>query len=156
MAGKKYQSCLVPFENEILTLRRRKPPMSFPQIAEYLKEKYQISVRRQTIETFLKIRLKGFKQCKYAWSINPAKAESQPATELPSVNKQTVSEVRKAPKQPVSVNPTTPTEQETEFKMEWSDVYNLHRLPPEEAAERRRRIAEKRKLMEEQHKGENK
>jgi len=158
MAGKKYQSCLVPFENEILTLRRLKPPMSFPQIAEYLKEKHQISVRRQTIETFLKIRVKGFKQCKYAWGINPINSVSQRITEVQPLPKQTVSEVRETPKQSVAVNTATTTEQPRKkiLNMEWSDVYNLTRMSDEEAAERNKRIEEKRKrLMEEQLKKEN-
>ena len=89
MAGKKYQSCLVPFENEILTLRRRVPPVSFPKIAEYLKENHKISVKRQTIETFLKIRARGFKPCRYAEAIKPAGTTNQPTTEIPSLPQQT-------------------------------------------------------------------
>jgi len=91
MAGKKYESCLTPFENEILDLRRKRPPVSFPKIAEYLKEKHQISVRRQTIETFLKIRARGFKTCKYVAAIeqlnavNPPVAESVLQTHTPTV-----------------------------------------------------------------------
>jgi hypothetical protein len=42
MAGKPYQSCLMPYEKEIVTLRRRKPPMSYSQIAALLYEKYKI------------------------------------------------------------------------------------------------------------------
>jgi hypothetical protein len=81
MAGKKYESCLAPFENEILDLRRKRPPVSFPKIAEYLKEKHQISVRRQTIETFLKIRARGFKTCKYVAAIEQLNAVNPPAAE---------------------------------------------------------------------------
>jgi len=137
MAGKKYQSCLVPFENEILALRRRKPPMPFPQIAEYLKEKHQISVRRQTIETFLKIRMKGYKPCKYAWNIEPINDVNQPTTEVPSLPKQTVLEAQETPTQLVADKPSIPIEPKKVFKIQYSDVYNLTRLSDEEAAERR-------------------
>ena len=65
MAGKKYQSCLAAYENEIIALRRKRPPMPYSQIAELLREKYQIAVRRETIHNFLKVRAKGFKSCKY-------------------------------------------------------------------------------------------
>ena len=34
MAGKKYQSCLVPFEDEIIALCRKRPPMPYSQIEE--------------------------------------------------------------------------------------------------------------------------
>jgi len=88
MAGKKYQSCLAAYENEIIALRRKKPPTPYSQIAELLREKYKIAVRRETIHNFLKVRAKGFKPCAYAWSIN---ADNQPTTEVPSAQKQTVS-----------------------------------------------------------------
>jgi hypothetical protein len=48
MAGKKYQACLVPYENEIIALRRKKPPTPYSQIAELLRDKHQIMVRRET------------------------------------------------------------------------------------------------------------
>jgi len=39
--GKPYQSCLAPYEDEIIALRRRKLPMSYAKIAQYLHEKHQ-------------------------------------------------------------------------------------------------------------------
>jgi len=158
MWGKPYQSCLAPFENEILELRRRKRPMSCAQIAEHMKKTHQIQVSRGTVLNFLKVRAKGYKPCKYAGCIEPINDAYKPATEVPYIQKQTVSEVRETPKQPVAVKSVTPTKQfpEVEFKMEWSDVYNLTRMSDEEAAERNKRIEEKRKrLMEEQLKKEN-
>ena len=145
MGGKPYQSCLAPFENEILELRRRKRPKSCAEIAEHMRNVHNIKVSRGTVLNFLKVRAKGYKPCKYAWSIKPMNAENDTTTKA-------VSEVHETPKQSVAVNSETPTEQpqETKFKMEWSDVYNLHRLPPEEAAERNRRIAEKRRMLEEE------
>ena len=92
MAGKKYQSSLVPYENEIIALRRKRPPIPYSQIAELLREKYQITIRRETIHNFLKVRAKGFKSCKYAASIN---ANNQPTTKVPSVQKQTALQTSK-------------------------------------------------------------
>ena len=162
MAGKTYQSCLVPFEKEIIALRRKKPPTPYAKIAEYMQEKHQIKVCRETIFSFIKIRAKGYKTCKYAWNIESTDNEDQPTTEAPSLSKQTVSEVQETPKQSVTETPKpkTVTEQnqkpEWTFKMPWSDVYNLTRMSDEEAAERNKRIEEKRKrLMEEQLKKEN-
>jgi len=60
--------------------------MPFPAIAELLKEKYQVSVTRQAIQKYLKVRVKGFPVCKYAWNIEPVSATNQPATEAPSVS----------------------------------------------------------------------
>ena len=157
MGGKPYQSCLAPFENEILGLRRRRRPMSCAQIAEHMKEKHKIQVSRGTVLNFLKVRAKGFKPCKYAECIEPINDVTPLTTELPSLSKQTVSEIRETPKQPVVVKrASTPTESKKILNMQWSDVYNLTRMSDEEAAARNKRIEEKRKrLMEEQLKKEN-
>ena len=141
MAGKKYKSCLVPFENEIVALRRKRPPTPYSQIAEYLKEKHQISVRRQTIETFLKIRAKGFKRCKYAESIEAANAANRPATETPSAQKQAVLKTSKALPEVSTFNPS-------EVKItEYSPTWNLHRPKTEEEREAYRQY-----LRNEKHK----
>ena len=157
MAGKPYQSCLAPFENEIVALRRQKPPMSCANIAKHLQNKYQIAVHRQTILDFLKVRAKGFKQCKYAWNIEPINDVIQPTKETSSLSQQTVSELRETPKQSVVVKPAAASaEPKKILNMQWSDVYNLTRMSDEEAAARNKRIEEKRKrLMEEQLKKEN-
>jgi hypothetical protein len=34
MPGKPYQSCLIPYADEIASLRERRPPMPYAQIAE--------------------------------------------------------------------------------------------------------------------------
>jgi len=46
MTGKPHQSRLVPYESEILDLRRHRPPMPYFQIADLLKEKYNRAVRQ--------------------------------------------------------------------------------------------------------------
>jgi len=157
MAGKKYQSCLVPFEDEILALRGTSPPTPYSKIVEYLKDKHKISVRHVTIYSFLKTRAKGYKPCRFTESIKQAKAANQPTTETPSLSKPTVSEIRETQKQSVAVKPAaTSAEPKKILNMKWSDVYNLTRMSDEEAAARNKRIEEKRKrLMEEQLKKEN-
>ena len=138
MSETNYGSCLAPFEREIITLRKRRPPMSFPKIAEYLKQEHKISVRRQTIEAFLKVRAKGYKPCKYAWLIEPESAANQPATETPSLKKQTAFQTSK-PKIEGITKPTA-LSQADGFKMEFSEHYNLHRLTDEQAEAYRQQL----------------
>ena len=64
VAVKPYQSKLMPYEDEIITLRRKKRPVSYSQIAELLQEKYQLTISRGTIFSFIKLQVKRF--------INPA------------------------------------------------------------------------------------
>src|SRR5687767_2689870 len=54
--GKPYQSILIPYEEEILSLRRQRPSMAFGSIAELLMEKHQVSIQRATICKFVKVR----------------------------------------------------------------------------------------------------
>ena len=154
--GKPYQSCLIPYEKEIIDLRRKKPPMPFSRIAEYLNEKYQISVRRQTIKKFLKVRAKGFKPCKYAWSIEPETAENLSATKVTPVLAKSLaatSAQEKSQKQPAKEKPTTSEAsgwKSEPFKMKYSETYNLPRLSPEEAEVRNKIIEQK--MWEKYHK----
>ena len=135
--GKPYQSCLIPYEDEIIALRRRKRPLSCAQIAEHLKEKYQITVRRQTILNFLKVRAKGFKPCKYAWDIKPdnnAQPEAPPIIQTP------------IPKPlPIAAQPmpaTAKDEQPVKFSYKYDPEKSLTRLPPEVAAAMRKKLDE--------------
>jgi hypothetical protein len=59
MPGKPYQSCLIPFGEEISSLRQRRPPMPYAQIAEVLRQTHNLSVRRETIFKFVKVRSGG-------------------------------------------------------------------------------------------------
>ena len=45
MAYNTYHSRLIPYEKEIVTLRRQKPPMPYARIAELLMEKYNLSIQ---------------------------------------------------------------------------------------------------------------
>ena len=132
MNGKPYQSILVPYEDEINILRRRRPPYSYARIAEILKEKYQISVCRETIFRFVKVRSKNSKV--YAIYGAPLPKKQEPVqTTPPQVNQ---------PKS-ATVSPTqTP---KPYFDFPFSETYNLHRLPPEEAAARLKKLEEREK-----------
>jgi hypothetical protein len=142
MPGKPYQSCLSPHGDEIIVLRRRRPPMPYSQIASLLREKYQIVVRREAIYSFIKIRAKqGSKTCKYAWSVEPSDASNKPTMVTPSLQNPAA-----LPKPPVSDKPKQTGEHKPKtFNMPFSETYNLTRLTPEELATRRKKLEEKEK-----------
>jgi len=158
--GTPYQSCLEPFIDEIVGLRQsqHKRPVSCAKIAKYMKDKHKITVTRQAIYEFLKIRAKGYKPCKYAGNIEALGIVNQPTTEVLSLPKQTVSEVQETPTQSVAIKSVKSIEKPRKqiLNMEWSDSYNLTRMSDEEAAARNKRIEEKRRILEEeQRKKEN-
>jgi len=62
MSGKPFQSILIPYEHEILTLRRQRPPMAFARIAELLMEKHQVPIQRAAICKFVKLRARWKKK----------------------------------------------------------------------------------------------
>ena len=132
MAGKPYQSCLIPFEEEIMTLRQKRPPMSFSKIAEYMQEKHQISVTRQTILLFLKVRAKGFKPCQYVESIKQTSTANQPAIVV-STESKPLAGTQAAVPMPSSGKTTVKGEPKA-FRYSYDPEQNLTRLPPEEAA----------------------
>ena len=79
--GKPYQSCLEPYEDEIIALRRETPPVPYKIIAEYMREEHQIEIRPESIFYFIKRRVLGLKRLKYdAWTIK-SKAEIKAETE---------------------------------------------------------------------------
>jgi len=141
--GKPYQSCLVPYENEIIALRRKKPPVPYSQIAELLCEKYQLRIHRGTIYSFMEIRSKESyknKFCKHAWNM-----EFNNTAEIPTLQKSPLLETPKPaitdkPKPAVTLHP-----EERAFNFPFSETYNLHRVSPEEAAARLKKLEEKEK-----------
>ena len=149
MPGKPYQSSLIPYADEIISLRRKRPPMPYSKIAELLCTKYQLAVCRETIFYFIKLRVKkGYKPCKYdAWDIEPVDTNNQPTTEVPLKQKPTIVQTPK----PAAQDKTEPTAQTVDsskpgrFEMQFSETYNLTRLPPEEAAAWRKKLEEKEK-----------
>jgi hypothetical protein len=78
----KRQSSLLPYKNEIVTLRRQSPPVSYAEISKYLREKYQITVNREAIFKFIKAcatahkkdKNKSCKPCTYAHKIKLSEA----------------------------------------------------------------------------------
>ncbi len=118
MPGKPYQSCLIPHENEIIVLRQRRPPMPYAQIAELLSEKYHVDVCRETIFKFLRVRSRGCKVFSYGRNVRTVVSAPKPA------------------------NPRASSPPKPRFEFKYSDRYNLHRLPPEEAAARRKKLEE--------------
>lgn len=128
MPTKPYQSKLIPYEDEIRKLRRSRPPMTYQQIAELLREKYNLTIQRAAIFKFLKVRSKGRK----VYALDPRFFEK---------------EVLRVKSSASGSRPASRTAAATtthpEFRFTPSDRYNLTRLPPEEAAARRKKLEEK-------------
>src|SRR4030095_11571297 len=76
MTGKPYKSCLIPYRNEIAALRRRKPPMTYDQIAELLRQKYNLSIQGPAIFKFIKARSRRRKM----FSFGKESTERKPAS----------------------------------------------------------------------------
>jgi hypothetical protein len=133
MAGKPYKSRLIPYQNEIAALRRRKPPMTYDQIAELLRQKYNLSIQGPAIFKFIKVRSRGRKMFSFGKDITVRKPASIPR--LPAV--QTSSRERKSFKDQVNRS-----NHEIEFQFTPSDRYNLTRLPTEVAASIRKKLEE--------------
>jgi hypothetical protein len=116
MTGKPHQSSLIPYENEIINLRRRRPPVPYTQISELLREKYNFTVQAPAIFKFIKVRSKGRKVYSYGRNVQSERptAKSKAAKAQPS----------------------------SDWNFKYSERYNLTRLPPEEAAARRKKLEE--------------
>jgi len=124
MTGKPYRSSLIPYEDEIIHLRRRRPPVPYAQIAELLRQKYNLSIQPPAIFKFIKVRSRGRKVYSYQRDAAAARSKSvKPAAQ---------------PADPGSRPPPKP-----KFEFKYSERYNLHRLPDEEAAARRKKLEEK-------------
>ena len=126
MAGKPYQSRLIPYEDEIFALRRRRPPMSYAQIAELLRQKYNFIIQRPAIFKFVKVRSRGRKEYVYSRNVGASATTPAPAAPQPAGP-------ASRPAATTAVN-TDQRSTNVEFRFTPSDRYNLTRLPPEEAA----------------------
>ena len=111
---KPYRSSLIPFEDEILDLRRRRPPTPYARIAELRRERHQLSVCRETIFKFVRVRSRGRKVYSYRPDRLPETVGAQRAAGDPRPN----------PK----------------FEFRYSERYSLKRLPKEEAAAIRKKL----------------
>ena len=143
MAGKPYQSCLTPYEREIILFRRRKPPVSFSQIAQYLSDEHGISVSQSNIQKFLANRKSVHgKTCIHAWELDPNDATTKPTGEVPPPSTASHTPSVSAPEKiPEPSEPPIPAE--PDFKYTYSTEHNLTRLSSEEAAARRKQLDEK-------------
>ena len=58
MSGLPFRSKLAPFEQEIIELRRKRPPVSYRQIVQLLKERHGVEVTINGVFAFLRTRRK--------------------------------------------------------------------------------------------------
>jgi hypothetical protein len=124
MTGKPHRSSLIPYEDEIIHLRRRRPPVPYAQIAELLRQKYNLSIQPPAIFKFIKVRSRGRKVYSYQRDAAAARSKSvKPAA---------------PPADPGSLPQPKP-----KWDFKYSERYNLTRLPDEEAAARRKKLEEK-------------
>ena len=77
--GPPWQSRLIPYEEEILELRRRRPPMPFDQITTRLATKYGLKVHLDTVHSFVKIRLGLYRENSRKRSPSTTVVENPPA-----------------------------------------------------------------------------
>jgi hypothetical protein len=131
MPGKPYQSSLIPYQNEINALRSRRPPVSYAQIAVLLREKHELSIQRAAIAKFVKARSGGRKVYFFRKEVAAKKGVLVKPEAQPTQKNLPPPVVKSSPK---------PEPAKPPFEFTYSERYNLHRLPPEEAAERRKEL----------------
>ena len=94
--GKPYQSKLIPYENEILAMRRKRPPVPYSQIAAKLNENYQLNISVFGVFDFFKRRAtQKQKTYKYEpWDTPDAQPDTETAVlrKKPTVSKPPVSD----------------------------------------------------------------
>jgi hypothetical protein len=117
-----HKSILIPYEKEIMSLRRHRPPVTYARIAELLRQKHNLVIQPPAIFKFLKVRSHGRKVFGYARNVASEKPSQAPSSST---------------LQPAKPNPGPP---KPAFEFTYSQRYNLHRLPPEEAAARRKKL----------------
>ncbi len=123
MSVKPYKSSLLPYEDEIVSLRSRKPPMPYAEIAQLLRQKYNLTIQRAAIFKFIKVRSRGRKMYCYGGR-STAKESASLQTPPPRTDRRSGS----SPK--------------PRFEFAYSERYNLTRLPPDVAAARRKKLEE--------------
>jgi hypothetical protein len=134
MSGLPFRSKLAPFEQEIVELRRQRPPVSYREIVRRLKEQHGIEVTINGVFAFLRTRRK--------WDRRAA------AGKKPTVPQQ-VSQVSpsRPPAPSVVGNPSgnQATPGRKLFNYTYSNTYNLTRLTPEEKVALEKRLEDERK-----------
>ena len=131
MSGLPFRSKLAPFEQEIVELRKRRPPVSYRQIVQLLKEQHGVEVTVNGVFVFLRTRRK--------WDRRAAAGKKQVVPQQAS----------RRPAPPAVVTNRPCTDQATPgrklFNYTYSNTYNLTRLTPEEKAALEKRLDEERK-----------
>jgi hypothetical protein len=136
MSGLPFRSKLAPFEQEIVELRRQRPPVSYRQIAQLLMERHGVEVTINGVFAFLRTRRK--------WDRRAAAGKKRTAP-------QGVSQVSRSrlPTPSAVVTNRLGTDQATPgrklFNYTYSNTYNLTRLTPEEKTALEKRLDEERK-----------
>ena len=145
--GKPYQSKLIPHENEIMAMRRKRPPVPYSMIATTLNEKYQLEISANGVFKFFKrLVTRKPRQYKYdAWDIELPEEPKQP--EAASAQKATVSKfsVQEKPKQAEKdeIDIDEIMRELENHEIEYHDLasgYQPKFYPPEVAAKIRERI----------------
>ena len=123
MSVKPYKSTLLPYEDEIVALRRRKPPMPYEEIAQLLRQKYNLTIQRAAVFKFIKVRSRGRKMYIHLGRITSKKSSSNQAP-------------------PPRTDHGSNSSHTPRFEFTYSERYNLKRLPKEEAAAIRKKLEE--------------
>ena len=122
MSGLPYRSKLGPYENEILELRKLRPPVPYREIVAFLKERYGVEITINGVFVFLKIRKK--------WS---REAEKK------TVSSGSLHQPSSGSREAITRLATTDAKPKPRFNYTPSDRYNLTRLTPEQIAAREKK-----------------
>ena len=122
MSGLPFRSKLAPFEKEIAELRTRRPPVSYRQIVQLLKERHGIEVTINGVFVFLRTRRK--------WDRRAADAKKQTAPQQVPQGSRRPDPPAVVTNRPGSSNQATPGRRL--FNYTYSNTYNLTRLTAEE------------------------
>ena len=120
---KPYQSKLIPYEAEIVALRATRPPTPYARIAEILCERYALSVHRDTIHSFVRVRSHGRKVFCFAPQVETVCLDLKRTTSAgPNPSAVGLS----------ALSSTIDPRPAPKFNYKPSDRYNLTRLTPEQ------------------------
>ena len=133
MPGKPFQSSLIPYKEEIATLRSQSPPVSYARIADLLREKHGLNIKRAAIAKFVKVRSGRRK----VYFFRREMAAKKPNPVQPAVQRSQPACNSQVPDSKAEQQPPLP-----KFEFTYSERYNLRRLPKEEAAAIRKKLEE--------------
>jgi len=144
MAGIPHQSRLAAFEQEIVDLRRRRPPTPYRQVLRLLRQKHGVQISLHALYSFVQVRKKWERihrsagKCLAGPTERPSRVSTsiKPATAVPVGAKAAPAHPVTATPRPVNIPPLrqNPTGR-TLKSFTPSAEYNLERLTPEQMAE---------------------